>query len=373
MNGGSFKEGATAAAGAEAVATAITRGLYGEEAARHPDLLNEDEKTLVRDLSAAVGAVASGLSGDSLAAVQRGGVIGRNAVENNQMGATRDIGLSIIGLNPQTAGGVARQINTVRTKLQETGNIEAAMEAGNKVARCDGCYDPAKEYLVALGFGLPVVGVAGAIGGTLLAGGSIGLGGGASLGGGATGLIQVGRNVLPWAARTMANPMVKNGLINGGASSGFSALSQYITTGSVNPKEVLFDGTTGFVAGTSSTKASMIFNNPYLRFSTSSVTEIGIYSGSAALKNYAQGKPINRRNVLGAAYAANVGAGSTEVTKNLIDMLPRNNRYFNTLHTTKDLLSPFVGGGVSTLFNMYYNNTSDKVNYRNTRGGKNEK
>ena len=373
VNGGSFKEGATAAAGAEAVATAITRGLYGEEAARHSDLLNEDEKTLVRDLSAAVGAVASGLSGDSLAAVQRGGVIGRNAVENNQMGATRDIGLSIIGLNPQTAGGVARQINTVRTKLQETGNIEAAMEAGNKVARCDGCYDPAKEYLVALGFGLPVVGVAGATGGTLLAGGSIGLGGGASLGGGATGLIQVGRNVLPWAARTMANPMVKNGLINGGASSGFSALSQYITTGSVNPKEVLFDGTTGFVAGTSSTKASMIFNNPYLRFSTSSVTEIGIYSGSAALKNYAQGKPINRRNVLGAAYAANVGAGSTEVTKNLIDMLPRNNRYFNTLHTTKDLLSPFVGGGVSTLFNMYYNNTSDKVNYRNTRGGKNEK
>ena len=83
MNGGSFKEGATAAAGAEAAATAITRGLYGEEAARHPDLLNEDEKTLVRDLSAAVGAVASGLSGDSLAAVQRGGVVGRNAVENN--------------------------------------------------------------------------------------------------------------------------------------------------------------------------------------------------------------------------------------------------------------------------------------------------
>ena len=86
VNGGSFKEGATAAAGAEAVATAITRGLYGEEAARYPDLLNEDEKTLVRNLSAAVGAVASGLSGDSLAAVQRGGVIGRNAVENNELG-----------------------------------------------------------------------------------------------------------------------------------------------------------------------------------------------------------------------------------------------------------------------------------------------
>ena len=48
--------------------------------------LNEDEKTLVRDLSAAVGAVASGLSGDSPAAVQRGGVIGRNAVENNELG-----------------------------------------------------------------------------------------------------------------------------------------------------------------------------------------------------------------------------------------------------------------------------------------------
>lgn len=54
-------------------------------------------------------------------------------------------------------------------------------------------------------------------------------------------------------------------------------------------------------------------------------------------------------------------------------MLPRNNRYFNTLHTTKESLSPFVGGGVSTLFNMYYNNISDKVNYRNTRGRKNEK
>lgn len=360
----------------------LTRTLYGEEAAKRPDLLPEQDKERIHTLSSAVAAVVGGVAGsrdgggnavDVLANAQVGGVIGRNAVENNQMGATRDIGLSSIGLNPQTAGGVARQINTVRTKLQETGNIEAAMEAGNKVARCDGCYDPAKEYSVALGFGLPVAGFAGATGGTLLAGGSIGLGGGASLGGGATGLIQVGRNVLPWAARTMANPMVKNGLINGGSSSGFSALSQYITTGSVNPKEVLFDGTTGFVAGTSSTKASMIFNNPYLRFSISSVTEIGIYSGSAALKNYAQGKPINRRNVLGAAYAANVGAGSTEVTKNLIDMLPRNNRYFNTLHTTKESLSPFVGGGVSTLFNMYYNNISDKVNYRNTRGRKNEK
>lgn len=50
----------------------LTRTLYGEEAAKRPDLLPEQDKERIRTLSSAVAAVV-------------GGVVGRNAVENNYL------------------------------------------------------------------------------------------------------------------------------------------------------------------------------------------------------------------------------------------------------------------------------------------------
>ena len=70
----------------------LTRTLYGEEAAKRPDLLPEQDKERIRTLSSAVAAVVGGVSGsrdgggnavDVLSNAQVGGVVGRNAVENN--------------------------------------------------------------------------------------------------------------------------------------------------------------------------------------------------------------------------------------------------------------------------------------------------
>ena len=70
----------------------LTRTLYGEEAAKRPDLLPEHDKERIRTLSSAVAAVVGGVSGsrdgggnavDVLSNAQVGGVVGRNAVENN--------------------------------------------------------------------------------------------------------------------------------------------------------------------------------------------------------------------------------------------------------------------------------------------------
>ena len=77
----------------------LTRTLYGEEAAKRPDLLPEQDKERIRTLSSAVAAVVGGVSGsrdgggnavDVLANAQVGGVVGRNAVENNYLAFSPD-------------------------------------------------------------------------------------------------------------------------------------------------------------------------------------------------------------------------------------------------------------------------------------------
>ena len=91
-NGGDPAAGAASGAGAEGAAMVLTRTLYGEEAAKRPDLLPEQDKERIRTLSSAVAAVVGGVSGsrdgggnavDVLSNAQVGGVVGRNAVENN--------------------------------------------------------------------------------------------------------------------------------------------------------------------------------------------------------------------------------------------------------------------------------------------------
>ncbi|MEN5171151.1 VENN motif pre-toxin domain-containing protein [Acinetobacter higginsii] len=50
-----------------------------------PNLLPEDAKTQIRDLTAAIGAVVGGTVGDSAFEAQISGVVAQNAVENNSL------------------------------------------------------------------------------------------------------------------------------------------------------------------------------------------------------------------------------------------------------------------------------------------------
>ena len=57
-----------------------------------PNLLPEDIKTQIRDLTAGIGAVIGGAAGDSSYNAQLAGVIGQNAVENNELFKVNDKG-----------------------------------------------------------------------------------------------------------------------------------------------------------------------------------------------------------------------------------------------------------------------------------------
>ena len=93
-NGGDPAAGAASGAGAEAAAMVLTRTLYGEEAAKRPDLLPEQDKERIRTLSSAVAAVVGGVAGsrddggnavDVLTNAQVGGVVGQNIAANNHL------------------------------------------------------------------------------------------------------------------------------------------------------------------------------------------------------------------------------------------------------------------------------------------------
>ena len=131
-NGGDPAAGAASGAGAEAAAMVLTRTLYGEEAAKRPDLLPEQDKERIRTLSSAVAAVVGGVSGsrdgggnavDVLSNAQVGGVVGRNAVENNALLPNRNeyARLSSVGKrihNLLTRNGIL-DINEIITRYRE--------------------------------------------------------------------------------------------------------------------------------------------------------------------------------------------------------------------------------------------------------------
>ena len=110
----------------------LTRTLYGEEAAKRPDLLPEQDKERIRTLSSAVAAVVGGVSGsrdgggnavDVLSNAQVGGVVGRNAVENNALLPNRNeyARLSSVGKrihNLLTRNGIL-DINEIITRYRE--------------------------------------------------------------------------------------------------------------------------------------------------------------------------------------------------------------------------------------------------------------
>jgi filamentous hemagglutinin len=97
VNGGNPAAGGSAAVASEAAATYFTNqykddARYQNEKGEFiPNLLPEDVKTQIRDLTAAIGAVAGGTVGDSAFNAQIAGVVGQNAVENNSI---QDIALA---------------------------------------------------------------------------------------------------------------------------------------------------------------------------------------------------------------------------------------------------------------------------------------
>lgn len=104
----------------------LTRTLYGEEAAKRPDLLPDQDKERIRTLSSAVAAVVGGAVGgsggsnaaDVLSNAQIGGVVGRNAVENNWL--KREEVDRLISLEKACNGGAGlEQACVERDRLKE--------------------------------------------------------------------------------------------------------------------------------------------------------------------------------------------------------------------------------------------------------------
>ncbi len=93
VNNGNPTAGGSAAVASEAAATYFANQYYkdhpdpayqNEKGEFIPNLLPEDVKTQIRDLTAAIGAVVGGTVGDSAFNAQLAGVVGQNAVENNE-------------------------------------------------------------------------------------------------------------------------------------------------------------------------------------------------------------------------------------------------------------------------------------------------
>ncbi len=92
VNGGNPTAGGSAAVASEAAADYLAKRYNDGKTAINPqtgqfdpNLLPEDAKTQIRDLTAAIGAVVGGTVGDSAFNAQLAGVVGQNAVENNAL------------------------------------------------------------------------------------------------------------------------------------------------------------------------------------------------------------------------------------------------------------------------------------------------
>ncbi|WPP56707.1 VENN motif pre-toxin domain-containing protein [Acinetobacter pittii] len=91
LNGGNPAAGGSAAVASEAAADYFANQYNDGKTAINPEtgkfdanLLPENVKSGIRDLTAAIGAVVGGTVGDSASNAQLAGVIGQNAVENNE-------------------------------------------------------------------------------------------------------------------------------------------------------------------------------------------------------------------------------------------------------------------------------------------------
>ncbi|WP_353887592.1 hemagglutinin repeat-containing protein [uncultured Acinetobacter sp.] len=108
VNNGNPAAGGSAAVASEAAAGYLAERYNDGKTAINPktgqfdpNLLPEDAKTQIRDLTAAIGAVVGGTVGDSAFNAQLAGVVGQNAVENNIFGVVNKDGTFNKVLNNQ--------------------------------------------------------------------------------------------------------------------------------------------------------------------------------------------------------------------------------------------------------------------------------
>ena len=134
VNGGNLAAGGSAAVASEAAATYFTKQLeekykddpkYYANGEFQPNLLSEAEKSQIRDLTAAIGAVVGGTVGDSAFEAQLAGVVGQNAVENNYLSKkqvnefTAKLSALNNGIKACRDRACVEEINKERNKLLE--------------------------------------------------------------------------------------------------------------------------------------------------------------------------------------------------------------------------------------------------------------
>lgn len=174
LNGGNPAAGGSAAVASEAAADYFANQYKDDPAYKNgkgefePNLLPENVKSSIRDLTAAIGAVVGGTVGDSASNAQLAGVIGKNAVENNEMGFPAIV-------NSDWASGAESLTKFAKDKnlsQKETQKLLSEYTKGKVPAG----YDPVKYYIY-LSMGMPAVAFAPeSIGIASLGGGVIGAG-----------------------------------------------------------------------------------------------------------------------------------------------------------------------------------------------------
>ncbi|WP_228267834.1 VENN motif pre-toxin domain-containing protein [Acinetobacter sp. TUM15064] len=156
INGGDPTAGGSAAVASEAAAIYLTNQYKNDPRYQdingefQPNLLPENVKAQIRDLTASIGAVIGGAAGDSSYNAQLAGVIGQNAVENNSTAAD----MINAKLQGKTHAQVAEDLVQGADELYRKNNC-----AGLSATACNSkMYAERKEVLwLATGF-LPVIG-----------------------------------------------------------------------------------------------------------------------------------------------------------------------------------------------------------------------
>lgn len=135
-----------------------------------PNLLPENVKSSIRDLTSAIGAVVGGTVGDSAFNAQLAGVVGQNAVENNNY--------NLISVNTQTMQNIESLIQDGQKKGQTGAQMQQAISKELRGQDFNG-----EAYRKGLVYGSVALGSVGlapeVVGGTALTG--AGIGGGSNL------------------------------------------------------------------------------------------------------------------------------------------------------------------------------------------------
>lgn len=122
-NGGSAGTGAVSAAGGELAAKVLTNTLTGGD----PSRLSPEQKEMVLALSQAVGALASGLSGQDLAGIALDAGIAKNSVENNFLGNDDHARMVHLREKAKRQGGLDKQESLELVLLDAADQMSAGL------------------------------------------------------------------------------------------------------------------------------------------------------------------------------------------------------------------------------------------------------